>query len=204
MIRSWKTELHGDTGALDLPALLSLAGSGRLHMSAAVLLVGFTLFAACLMLHVVIWRIGRPRSDARALFVIFLIAPTLGGAALFGASLFALGGPVASPLDSAAVLLLHWALASAYVLTYPAAQAQSPSLEIAYAVGQSMPRGLSREEILALLSSEALVHSRVDDLIDNRLIRVDGDRYVLTVSATRLVRGFLGLRRLLGLPKRGG
>lgn len=168
------------------------------------LLVGFTLFAACLTLHIVIWRIGRPRSDVRALLVIFMIAPALVVVALHGASLLTSGGPVPSVLDATAILLIHWALASAYVLTYPAAQAQSPSLEIAYAVGQSMPRGLSREEILTLLNSETLVHSRVDDLVANRLIRADGDRYVLTPSSTRLIRGFLGFRAFLGLPRLGG
>jgi hypothetical protein len=173
-------------------------------MRPSVLLVGFTLFAACLTLHIMMWRIRRPRSDVRALFVIFLIAPTLGGVALFGASLLASGGQVPAALDVAAVLLVHWALASAYLLTYPAAQAQSPSLEIAFAVGRSMPRGLSREEILALLNSEALVHARMDDLVANRLVRADGDRYVLTISSTRLIRGFLGFRALLGLPKQGG
>jgi hypothetical protein len=108
--------------------------------------------------------------------------PTLVGAALFGASLLVAGGPVPSALDVTAVLLVHWALAFAYILTDPAAQAQSPSLEIAYAVGQSMPRGLSGEEILALLNSETLVHSRMDDLVANRLVRAHGDRYVLTSS----------------------
>lgn len=175
-----------------------------LTMKGGVLLAGFTLFAACLTLHVAIWRIWRPRSDLRALFVIFMIAPTLVVVALLGASLLVPGGPVPSVLDAAAILLLHWALAFAYVLTYPAAQAQSPSLEIAYAVGQSMPRGLSREELLAHLDGETLVRSRVDDLVANRLIRAEGDRYVLTPSSIRLIRAFLGFRALLGLPRRGG
>ena len=113
------------------------------------LLVGFTLFAACLTLHIVI-------GASAALDLTFVpssssstrIAPALVVVALLGASLLTPGGPVPSVLDAAAILLIHWALASAYACDgcYPAAQARSPSLEIAYAVGQSMPRGLSREE----------------------------------------------------------
>jgi hypothetical protein len=173
-------------------------------MRAAVLLAGFASFAVCLTAHIVIWRLGRPRSDVRALFVIFLIMPTAVGVVLLGGSLLAPGGPFPPALDVAAVLLLHWALVSAYVQTYPAVQAQSPSLEIAYVVGRSMPRGLSREEILARLNSGTLVHSRVEDLVANRLVRADGDRYVLTPSSTRLIRAFLEFRAFLGLPKRGG
>jgi hypothetical protein len=67
-----------------------------------------------------------------------------------------------------------------------------------------MPRGLSREEILAFLNSEALVAARMDDLVANRLVRADGDRYALTPSSARLIRGFLVFRAILGLPKQGG
>jgi hypothetical protein len=173
-------------------------------MRAAVLLAGFSSFAVCLTAHIVIWRLGRPRSDVRVLFVILLILPTVVGVGLLGESLLNPRGSFPGALDLAAVLLLHWALASGYLQTYPAVQAQSPSLEIAYAVGRSMPRGLSREEILARLNSGTLVHSRVDDLVANRLVRADGDRYVLTRSSTRLIRAFLEFRAFLGLPKRGG
>jgi hypothetical protein len=152
-------------------------------MSAAVLLVGFILFGVYLTFHVVIWRMGRLRSDVRALFVIFLIVPGLVGVALLGAAPFAPEGPIPSGLDVAAVLLLHWALASTHVLTYPAAQAQSPSLEIVYAVGQSIPRGLSREEILPLLNSETLV---------DRFVNASRAFYVVAclIRTWRLVLGF--------------
>jgi hypothetical protein len=107
-------------------------------------------------------------------------------------------------LDVAATLLLHWALSSAYVQTYPAVQTMAPSLEIAYAVRRSMPRGLSRAELLARLNTRALVQERIEDLVADRLVRREGDRYVLTPASARLVRFFLGLRALLGLRHPGG
>ncbi|MGH7318737.1 MAG: hypothetical protein ACRELA_03795, partial [Candidatus Rokuibacteriota bacterium] len=90
------------------------------------------------------------------------------------------------------------------IQSYPAAQAMAPSLEIAYAVRRSMPRGLSREELLARLNTGALVQGRVEDLVADRLIRVEGDRYVLTPGSAGLIRFFLGLRALLGLRSAGG
>jgi hypothetical protein len=174
-------------------------------MRSAVLLAGFTLFAACLTVHIVVWRLGRPRSDVRALFLILLIGPAIGGVGLLGTvALLTPGGAFPTPLDVAAILLLHATLASAYVQTYPAVQAQSPSLEIAYAIGRSMPRGLSREEILARFGPGALVAARVDDLVANRLVRADGDHFTLTPASTRLIRAFLAFRALLGLPRQGG
>jgi hypothetical protein len=80
----------------------------------------------------------------------------------------------------------------------------APSLEIAYAVRRSMPRGLSREELLARLNTGALVQERVEDLVADRLVRVEGDRYLLTPASAGLIRFFLGLRALLGLRQPGG
>jgi hypothetical protein len=173
-------------------------------VTAAVLLAGFLAFAACLAAHVVLWRVARPRSDMRALFVIFLVAPSAAALLLVIAGAVAPGAGLPGGLDVAAALLLHGALASAYIQSYPAAQAMAPSLEIAYAVRRSMPRGLSREELLARLNTSALVQGRVEDLVADRLVRVEGDRYVLTPASAGLIRFFLGLRALLGLRSAGG
>jgi len=173
-------------------------------MSAAVLPAGFLSFAVCLVVHVALWRVARPRSDMRALFAIFFVAPSSVALLVAVAGAIAPGAGSPDGLDVAATLLLHWALSSAYVQSYPAAQAMAPSLEIAYAVRRSMPRGLSRAELLARLNTRALVQERVEDLVADRLVRLEGGRYVLTPASARLVRFFLGLRALLGLRRPGG
>lgn len=173
-------------------------------MSALVLLAGFLAFAICLAAHVALWRVARPRSDMRALFAIFFVAPAAAALLVVTAAAAAPGRGLPDTLDVVATLLLHWALAAAYVQSYPAAQAMAPSLEIAYAVHRSMPRGLSREELLARLNTAALVQDRVEDLVADRLVRLEQDRYVLTRPSARLVRFFLGLRALLGLRQPGG
>lgn len=173
-------------------------------MTATVLLIGFLAFAGCLAVHVVLWRVARPRSDMRALFNIFLVVPSTVALLVGAAGVVAPGAGFPDGLDVAAMLLLHWVLSSAYIQSYPAAQAMAPSLEIAYAVRRSMPRGLSREELLARLNTGALVQERVEDLVADRLVRLDGDHYVLTPASARLIRFFLGLRALLGLRQPGG
>jgi len=157
-------------------------------------LMGVMTFLACLVAHIVWWRARRPRSDVRALFLVFLVLPAV---VAVGAML------VLPPFQVAGAFLLHVALACAYIQTYPAAQAQSPSLHILMAVGRA-PQGLSREELLGAGSGEALVGARVDDLVANRLIVPEGDRYVLAPAARRLVLFFLGFRRVLGLTSKGG
>ena len=68
---------------------------------------------------------------------------------------------------------------------------------------RSMPSGLSREELLARLDPRTLVQARVEDLVADRLVRLEGGRYVLTPASARLIRFFLGLR-VLGLRSAGG
>ena len=173
-------------------------------MTIAVLLAGLLSFCGCLAVHVALWRVARPRSDMRALFALFLLVPFAGALLVLAAGALAPAAGFPGALEVAAVLLLHWALSSAYIQTYPAAQAMAPSLEIAYAVRRSMPRGLSREELLARLNTTALVEGRIEDLVAERLIRAKGRRYVLTPVAGGLIRFFLGLRALLGLRDHGG
>jgi hypothetical protein len=173
-------------------------------MSATILVASFVTFSGCLAAHVVLWRVARPRSDMRALFTIFLVAPSAGAVLVFAAGGVAPAARLPDGLDVAAALLLYWALASAYILSYPAVQAMAPSLEIAYEVRKSMPRGLSREELLARLDTGRLVQARVEDLVADRLVREVGDRYVLTPASAGLIRFFLGLRALLGLRPPGG
>ncbi len=173
-------------------------------MTITFLLIGVASFSLSLALHVLLWRLSRPRSDLWVLLAIFLAFPTLVALLILAgrAALPDAGFP--APLDVGAVLMLHWAISAAYVQSYPAAQAQSPSLEIAHAIAKSAPRGLSREELMATLTTGSLVQARVEDLVSNRLIRMEGDRYVLTPGAARLVEFFLGLRAFLGLPGPGG
>ena len=173
-------------------------------MTAGVLLAGFVSFAACLAAHVALWRVARPRSDMRALFTIFLVAPSAVAVGVGAAGALVPAADLPDRLDVAAALLLHWALSSAYIQSYPAAQAMAPSLAIAYAVHKSLPHGLSREELVAQLNTSALVQERVEDLVADRLVRVEGGRYALTRASTVLIRFFLGLRVLLGLRQPGG
>jgi hypothetical protein len=172
-------------------------------VSATVLLAGFAAFAGCLAVHLVLWRVARPRSDLRALFVVFFGVPC--AVALLVAAPSAVGfAGLPDWLDVAASLLLHWALSAAYVQTYPAVQAMAPSLEIASAVRRSMPGGLARSDLLVRLNTRALVEERIADLVADRLVHMEGGRYMLTPASRRLVRFFLGLRVLLGLRQPGG
>ncbi len=163
----------------------------------SVLLTGFSTFAASLTLHILIWRLSRPRNDIRALFMIFIAAPVL----VF-AGIFAMQPGLIQLVHWIAVTLLHIALSSAYIQTYPTAQAISPSLEIMILVARN--GGLPAEEIEKHFTDGKLVLSRFDDLLNAGLAEETDGKISLTSSGKRFIRSVVLYRKLLGVEYQGG
>jgi hypothetical protein len=158
--------------------------------------MGLVSFASALCLHVVWWRVARPKNDLRALFTLFLVLPVLLALILAAAS----DRPAE---DILAVLLLNLALSSAYVQTYPIFHAISPSLEILLLVNRS-PGGLTAEEIAGNFNDAHLVGSRVQDLLRTNLARLEGGAYRLAPAGKAMIRSFLLYRKIIGMPFKGG
>lgn len=161
---------------------------------AAALGRGAALFIAALICHVVYWRLRPPRNHIPALLVAFGV-PFL---------MYAFLAP-ARGADLWADLLAYASFASAYIQSYPAAQAQSPTLLIALALKKA-PQGLTDEEIAAALPREKLVGDRVQDLLDAGLVEA-GEKpgtVRLTGSGAALLPPFRALRAILGLPEGRG
>jgi hypothetical protein len=153
------------------------------------------LFLVSLLVHVLIWRIRRPRHDALALFLTFSTVPAAAMGALVAAGFVA--GPGA---DIAATVLLHGALSACYIASYPAAQALSPSLDILLLIDSSTGGSMSREEILANYSEDILIRERIEDLGRSTLVRRLGNDFSLSPAGGAVALFFKVYRRLLGLP----
>jgi len=165
-------------------------------MRLVVLLAASVSVALAFSLHVAWWRWRRPKADIGAILALFLVAPAVVYAALAA-------WPALTVPEWVAAYVLHAAVSSAYVQTYPATQARSPTLSILVAVGRA-PEGLDRDEITAALSRSGLVGERVEDLQRNALVRLEGERLVLTPPGKVLARAFGAYRGWLGLPDLGG
>jgi hypothetical protein len=170
-------------------------------MRARVLVVACASVALAMVAHVAWWRWRRPAADIAAIFQVFLIVPTLAAAAL------ALGAAMRLvPLSPQEVLLsfaLHAALSCAYVQTYPAVQAQSPTLAILLAVGAA-PEGLDDAGIVQALDATALVGERASDLVRNGLLVCEGTRIRPSWAGRIIAVAFGAYRRWLGLSRLGG
>lgn len=151
--------------------------------------VGF--FALLLVLHVLIWRIVKPKGEIIplvALFVLFPMLLMLVQCIFFPAQL--------NEHELWPSWLLYFVLAGCYIQTYPAISTEIPSLKIVLLLNS---RGsLSEREIIAAFTQHEIFQSRVELLKQDYLIDLDGTTPKLSCLGRFLARMFLAYRAFLG------
>jgi hypothetical protein len=161
----------------------------------AVLIDALALFLLCLALHVMVWRVWRPESYRAWL-------PTLVG----------ICGPVAAviawlvvptPIDLAAVLLLHGALAGVYIIGYTLISAFSPSIELLKLLDRA-PAGIATSSLRLPFLAGALTTERLDNLTAADLVQQNGARLELGPRGVQMTRLALIYRHAIGLRDGGG
>ena len=155
----------------------------------------FGLFLMSLVLHVVAWRIRRPESYRAwlpLLIVIFGVVPA--AVAWFVAP---------SPLDAAAVLLLHGSVSTVYVIGYTLVSAFSPSVELLKLLDRT-PGGVPIAELQLPFVAGGLTTERVDNLTAAGLMQRAGASVTLGQKGVWLSRLVLVYRHAIGLPDSGG
>jgi hypothetical protein len=103
----------------------------------------------------------------------------------------------------AQIALFVVAFMLAYVISYSAIEASSPTLVMIRALESAGPAGLDAAAYHARLSDAVLVLPRLADLVRDGLLVREGDRYRITPKGRRFVGLFLAYRRLLGAGKGG-
>ncbi|MDA8104769.1 MAG: hypothetical protein M0Z71_05260 [Nitrospiraceae bacterium] len=171
-------------------------------MNHGVILSGFLMFFACVVLHVFIWRVRLSMISSLILVAIFIFIPS----AVLLSIIFVAGvfpgfrDVLPDPVVLVEVLVLHISLSLAYIANYPAVRAISPSLEVMLFVWSSPGGKMTQPEIEKKFSDTTLVNARVDDLMIYRLLIAREGRYELTGFGRLIILGFIGYRKMLGLP----
>ena len=149
-------------------------------------------FLIALFLHLVIWKICLPKKNRPVVLVnIFFWVLVLGIVILKNFFQY---------LD---YIVLYCSLAAAYIVTYPAIEAGSPSLAITYNIAKAAKVGLAKFELYEIMTDETLVAARVNDLLNDGLIYIKSESYFLTFKGFFLAGLFIGFRKLLHLPQGG-
>ena len=165
------------------------------------LCLGLALSALFFLVHLVWWRLSRPRATARALFLGLaggLVAAALGIPLATGG--LGLGYDLGAHLQG---LLLAAALGAAYIATYPALEVTSPTLAILDDIARSGRSGLDHRALVAKMDDGFLLLPRIADLENEGLVALSGDHYLLTAKGKRVAALFIRLRSLLRLPAGG-
>jgi hypothetical protein len=163
----------------------------------AALTMSAALFAACLALHVGVWRVHRPASYRQWLPLLVVLFLIVGPAVAWRltASL--------SVAERAAALLLHASMSAVYIIGYTLVSAFSPSIEILKLLEQT-PGGLMRADIQLPFLHTALGGNRAVTLVADGLVHADGDRVRLGPRGQAIARLALLYRHAIGLPDGAG
>ena len=146
-----------------------------LSMRTACLAVGVFLLA--FLIHLIVWRVRLPRRHVPALFVILF------GMLPVGLLLCAAVASHTHPLawwEYAHIALFHAAISLAYIDVYPGLEKRSPRMTIATIVARTGSEGADPSHIHALLGAEAPLETRLQAMIEDRMVNLEDHIYVLT------------------------
>ena len=171
------------------------------------LLAAVLAFALLLVAQFVVWRVVRPSGHYLPLLGLYAVAliVTVGVLRALGdlplAAAWLVPGTVR---DAVNFLTLYTAGTMAYIVTYSAVQADSPSMMILLLIEQEGAAGLRRESLMTSLGDSVVVLPRLQDLVTGGLATIDiHQRYVITARGAMLARLYIAYRALLKMEKGG-
>ncbi len=169
----------------------------------AVLILSLALFGIAFLVQVIMWRIYLPKNHSAMLGLIFLIILGFG---LFVLAVFNFFGFSSQWvwIQKAQLILLFLCLAIAYIISYSAVEAQSPSIEMVIRIARAGSAGLSRDELAARMSDEKLVLPRLKELLDSKMAILKDAKYRLTPLGRNFIMAFVAYGNLLGKKQKGG
>ena len=101
------------------------------------------------------------------------------------------------------LILYYGSMTLAYVITYSAIEVDSPSLVIIRQISDSGSNGITEQELLDSLNNSKLIVPRLSDLINDKMVISDNQKFVLTRKGKCLGVLFKTYRALLGSGKGG-
>lgn len=165
-----------------------------------VLACGSILFCVAFAIHLVWWRVSLPRRQPRALLVLF--------PAVFAAGLAAMRVAVpdwapATAWEALHALFMFGALTLAYIGTYPALEADSPTMAMVMMLDAAGDQGVERSAFEAAFDASTLLVPRIRDLVRDGMADEDDGRLRLTMKGRVFVGILITHRRLMGMGKGG-
>lgn len=164
------------------------------------------LFCLSFLVQLIVWKIRIPKRQTKVLLGIFFGTLLTGLLALTAVPHFIPGLAVYAPkhfLEYLHISISFVSLTLAYMITYSAIEADSPSLVMIRAVARAGAEGLDKREFEKTMNNELLIVPRVRDLVTDKMAYMEGGKYRLTPKGVMFARLFVFYRNLLNAPKGG-
>lgn len=170
-----------------------------------ILSTGLFIFFLAFAIHLIIMRIHIPQYQSKALLMTFF-----GTFLLWVIFSYLLSQSYAWPFfhyhglpEFFHICLLFISLTLAYFFTYPALEVDSPSLIIIRMIAETMPGGLAKKDLEKRLTDDILILPRINDLLRDNLVIVNGERLQLTPQGRLFIKIFIIFRTFLKFGKGG-
>lgn len=164
------------------------------------------LFFIAFFIHLLYWRFHLPRNQTRTLIVIFLCILAIGlfvfRRFLGKIDILGISAP-ANIYEYLYLVFLFLCLTAAYIITYSAIEADSPSLAIVMRIAKTGSKGLKHETLLLNMTDDFLVKPRLEDLVESKMTCLDRGKYKITCRGALFINIFIFYRNLLK-KNRGG
>ena len=170
------------------------------------LIYGIGLLFFAFMLHVIVWRLRVPKRQGRGILTIFAVV-------LFVGMVFAVsagytegdlwGRAVGQLLSSINWIILYITCTLAYLISFTAIEADSPSLVMVKKILESGDKGLPLGVLRESVANDDLVVPRISDLVRDKMIVKEEGRLLLAPKGRILSQLFIYQRRLFRLGPGG-
>lgn len=144
------------------------------------LILWIEIFCAAFFVHLVLWRLRRPRYQTKALLAIFF------GALPVGFFLSFWSNPL-NFLGYLQVTVVHTGATLAYIMFYSALEVDPPTVLIIRKILEGKAGGVSHEVLVSEFTDDVLVKPRLKDLVRDQFAIVKQDSYVLTSKGKRFI-----------------
>jgi hypothetical protein len=151
-----------------------------------------------LMVHIIWWRIKRPKDDVRALVLCLVVLPVL---IVLGIYAYRTQGTARDILfwNIVTTAVLAVILGSTYILSYPGAQAGSPSMLILLNLAAREPNGMTREELMNGFDDAMLCNETIASVVHERFAERHEGKLVPATRGVSMLRVCQAWRAVLGL-----
>lgn len=170
-----------------------------------IILFGFLSFFIVFIIHLIIWRVFRPKNDLGLLLILFIFIPFTIFTLLLICNiknLFFLTNP-----EIILIFLFYFSLGLVYTQFYPGLKESSPTLAIINLLGRKKDK-VRIETINEMFNSHNLIDGRIISLEKIRLIKTikikKEEELILTKAGQFIAKFFFIYRRILGLEEGKG